>query len=382
VSTDEQRLHGLGLEAQFAAIQEYAIRTGGCVVAHYHEAATGRRDTLKNRPELTKALAHVRRSGATLAFARWDRLSRNVSVTAQLLESSIDFVACDNPYANRLTIHILAAMAEYESKLRSERLKAVYALMRARGHVFRAGTITPEIAKIGNAAAVAAARARTKLFYADLVPVVAEMRRSGMNGNEVAAELNRTGQRNQRGRPWTRYTVHLMLEREGLHDVNSARPRLSRVKDGIPPYYPIRARSKIAYEAISPVVSRMYAAGKTTRDIADWLNRRGHKTMNWNLWTTDAVVALLRLNGQAIRPRDPVERQRAFDRARRNTLRARKARVRESFARAQPLARSLRARSYTLSEIADSLNRRAIPTPNRKRWHPDSVAALLRWRAK
>jgi DNA invertase Pin-like site-specific DNA recombinase len=73
VSTDEQRLHGLGLEAQFAAIQEYATRAGSCVVAHYHEAATGRRDTLKNRPELTKALAHARRSGATLVFARWDR---------------------------------------------------------------------------------------------------------------------------------------------------------------------------------------------------------------------------------------------------------------------------------------------------------------------
>jgi hypothetical protein len=127
VSTDEQQLHGLGLEAQFAAIQEYAARHGGCVVAHYQEAATGRRDTLKNRPELVKALAHARRSGATLVFARWDRLSRNVSVTARLLESSIDFVACDNPYANRLTIHILAAMAEYESKLRSERLKGIFA---------------------------------------------------------------------------------------------------------------------------------------------------------------------------------------------------------------------------------------------------------------
>jgi hypothetical protein len=300
-------------------------------------------------------------------------------VTAQLLESSIDFVACDNPYANRLTIHILAAMAEYESKLRSERLKAVFALMKARGHVFKAGTITPEIARIGNAASVAATRARTKLLYADLIPLVADMRRSGMSGDEVAAELNRRGQRNQRGRPWTRYTVHTMLRREGLHDVNAVRPSLSRVIDGIPPYSHNRARAKIAHEAISPVVSRMYAGGKTTRDIADWLNKRGHKTLNWNPWTTDAVVALLRMNGQSIRPRDPVERQRAFDRARRNTLRSRKARVRESFARAQPLARSLRNRLYTLAEIADSLNQRKVSTPNRKRWHPDTVAKLLRW---
>jgi DNA invertase Pin-like site-specific DNA recombinase len=69
----------------------------GRIVAAYREVATGRRDTLKNRPELGKALAHARRSGALFVIARWDRLSRNVSVTAQLLESGVDFVACDNP---------------------------------------------------------------------------------------------------------------------------------------------------------------------------------------------------------------------------------------------------------------------------------------------
>jgi DNA invertase Pin-like site-specific DNA recombinase len=79
VYTEEQKLHGLGLEAQFAAIEEYAARAGVPVVAHSHEAATRRKDALKNRPELTNALAHARRSGATLIFARWGRLSRNTS---------------------------------------------------------------------------------------------------------------------------------------------------------------------------------------------------------------------------------------------------------------------------------------------------------------
>jgi DNA invertase Pin-like site-specific DNA recombinase len=56
VSTEEQKLNGLGLEAQFAAIEDFAARTGASVVAHYHEAATGRKDNLKNRSELTRAL--------------------------------------------------------------------------------------------------------------------------------------------------------------------------------------------------------------------------------------------------------------------------------------------------------------------------------------
>jgi DNA invertase Pin-like site-specific DNA recombinase len=380
VSTEEQQLHGLGLEAQFAAIQEYAARHGGCVVAHYQEAATGRRDTLKNRPELVKALAHARRSGATLVFARWDRLSRNVSVTARLLESSIDFVACDNPYANRLTIHILAAMAEYESKLRSERLKAVFALMKARGHVFKAGTITPAIVKLGNAASVDAARSRTKELYADLIPLVVAMRRSGMTGEEVAAALNRDGQRNQRGRPWTRGTVHMMLEREGFIDVNALRPNTKREIDGIPPYFANRAKVKAAYAGISPTVCKLYAAGKTTRYIANWLNGGGYKTVQWNSWTTYAVIGLLRIHEQTIRPRNPAEKRRTLDRGQRNSQRARKERVRESFSRAYPLALGFRKRGDTLREIADALNLRKVATPNRRSWRPASVASLLRWR--
>src|ERR1700722_5817034 len=91
VSRDVQQVRGNGLESQYAAIQQFAERTGGRIVSNYQEAATGRRDSFKNRPELVKALAHARRAGALLVIARWDRLARNVSITARLLESSVDF---------------------------------------------------------------------------------------------------------------------------------------------------------------------------------------------------------------------------------------------------------------------------------------------------
>jgi DNA invertase Pin-like site-specific DNA recombinase len=127
VSTARQGQSGLGLEAQDAAIQSYRD-AGACdLKAIYTEVESGKR---ADRPELIRAIAHAKRAKATLVIAKLDRLSRNVAFVANLLESGVDFVACDNPHANRLTIHILAAMAEHEAKVIGERTKAALAATR------------------------------------------------------------------------------------------------------------------------------------------------------------------------------------------------------------------------------------------------------------
>src|SRR6202043_6869 len=74
---------------------------------------------------------------AVLVLARLDRLSRNLEMISRLMESRLEFVATDFPHANRFTIHILAAVAEYESNLNSERMKAVLAAAKARGAKLR-----------------------------------------------------------------------------------------------------------------------------------------------------------------------------------------------------------------------------------------------------
>ncbi len=101
VSTKRQEVSGLGLEGQHAAVKAYSERSGCSVLASYQEAESGKVST---RPQLALALAHAKRSKATLVVAKLDRLSRNVAFLSKLMESGVDFVACDNPEANHLTL--------------------------------------------------------------------------------------------------------------------------------------------------------------------------------------------------------------------------------------------------------------------------------------
>lgn len=130
VSTDRQGRSGLGLEAQQEAVEGYAAREGVQIVASFTEVESGAR---KDRPELAEALALCKRRQATLLIAKLDRLARNVHFISGLMESRVEFVAADNPHANRLMVHMLAAFAEHEREMISQRTKAALAAAKARG---------------------------------------------------------------------------------------------------------------------------------------------------------------------------------------------------------------------------------------------------------
>src|SRR5579863_178516 len=130
VSTKRQGRSGLGLDGQRAAVEAFAKRNGGKIVASYTEVESGKRS---DRPELAKALGHARLAKATLVVAKLDRLARNVAFLSALMEAGVDFVACDNEHANRLTIHILAAVAESEARAISDRTTAALKAAKKRG---------------------------------------------------------------------------------------------------------------------------------------------------------------------------------------------------------------------------------------------------------
>src|SRR5436190_10417213 len=109
VSTVKQGESGLGLEAQDVALRNYASASGGSLLRVYTEVESGSKS---DRPELSKAIAHARRSKAQLVVAKLDRLSRNVAFLSALMISGCDCICCDNPNANRHTIHIFVEVAE------------------------------------------------------------------------------------------------------------------------------------------------------------------------------------------------------------------------------------------------------------------------------
>lgn len=216
VSTRQQGDSGLGLEAQEAAVNAYASATRATIARAFTEVESGKR---ADRPELARALAFARRAGAVLVIAKLDRLARNVHFLSGLMESGVDFVACDNPTANRLTIHILAAVAEDEARRISERTKAALAAYKARGGVLGAARpdghrLTPELAAKGRGAGARANRDAALVALADLVPTMERLRAQGQSLRAIAEALNAEGHRTRRGRPWGPMQVRRALERK------------------------------------------------------------------------------------------------------------------------------------------------------------------------
>src|SRR3954471_2074689 len=130
VSTERQGRSGLGLEAQQEAVRAYLNGGSWRLVAEVIEVESGKR---ADRPKLAEALRLCRMHGGMLIIAKLDRLARNVAFVSNLMESGVEFTAVDFPQANRLTVHILAAVAEHEAQMISTRTKAALAAAKARG---------------------------------------------------------------------------------------------------------------------------------------------------------------------------------------------------------------------------------------------------------
>ena len=197
VSTKGQGQSGLGLAAQ-----ESAVRRGvGEVEKSFTEIETGKSS---KRPQLHEALTQCRASGATLVVAKLDRLARNVLFTATLMESGVDFIACDLPSANRLTIHIMAALAEEEARLISERTKAALAEAKKRGVLL--GSRRPGF--VGGAVPKGTKR---PTISAGLIAQIKQLRRRGDTYAAIAAAVNEQGHRTCRGNEWDRRSIFRVL---------------------------------------------------------------------------------------------------------------------------------------------------------------------------
>src|SRR4051794_7732462 len=175
VSTDKQGRSGLGLEAQKAAVKAFLDGKGWPPLAEFVEVESGKRN---DRPELARALEACRLYRATLVIAKLDRLSRDASFLLSLRDAGVEFVACDMPEANRLTVGIMALMAEHEAEMVSKRTRDALAAAKARGQ--RLGGFrgyVPSETDMAQAAKARAAVARERA--GQVLPLVQEIRAAG-----------------------------------------------------------------------------------------------------------------------------------------------------------------------------------------------------------
>jgi len=204
VSTDKQGRSGLGLDAQAAAVASYVEGVGGQVVGAYVEIESGKRN---DRPQLAKALSMCRRLKATLLIAKLDRLARNVHFISGLMESGVDFVAADMPHANRLTIHILAAVAENEREMISQRTRSALQAAKRRG--IKLGSQEP---RRGSKVGLASISDKAAAHAANVLPVIEAVIATGASTlRQIAVVLNARGIRTARGGSWHAETVARLL---------------------------------------------------------------------------------------------------------------------------------------------------------------------------
>jgi DNA invertase Pin-like site-specific DNA recombinase len=213
VSTVKQGISGLGLEAQRAAVASYAAAGGHRIVAEHVEVESGAK---ASRPELAAALTACRLHRATLVIAKLDRLARNVAFIANLMEGGVDFIACDMPHANRLTLHLLAAIAEHEREMISQRTKAALQAAKARGvklgNPNGAAGLKPHMVR-ATARSASIRREKADRHAFAVRNVVQQLHDSGSSSRSLAVELNRLQIPSPRGGLWHGQQVRRTLAR-------------------------------------------------------------------------------------------------------------------------------------------------------------------------
>lgn len=215
VSTKRQGRSGLGLEAQQEALDAYRRENGGRVLATYKEVETGKS---AHRPELEKAIAHAKRSGATLVVAKLDRLARNAAFLLTLQASGLPMVFLDLPGANEFTVGVMALVAQHEARMISERTKAALAAYKRRGGLLGGSrpecrNLTEKARRKGRRAASKAIAEKAREAYSDLLPAMLKWREAGMSQQAIADRLNAEGQTTRRGKPWSQVQVMRVLDR-------------------------------------------------------------------------------------------------------------------------------------------------------------------------
>lgn len=200
VSTNKQ---SLGIEAQRTLVKSF-VQCDSCIISEYVEKESGKND---NRVELNKALAECKKKKAILVIAKLDRLSRKVSFVSSLMDSGVKFICADMPHANELTIHIMAAMAQQERKMISDRTKQALAELKKQGkQLGTPGNLTDEARQ----KAVEAIKAKS-IDVSVARDIAKQLRNDSKTLQEIADTLNEKGLKTPRNGSYSSVQVMRLL---------------------------------------------------------------------------------------------------------------------------------------------------------------------------
>ena len=207
VSTAKQGISGLGIDAQKAAVATFL--KGADLLAEFVEVESGKKN---QRTELSRAIASAKAQGATLVIAKLDRLSRNAGFIFALRDSSVDFVCCDIPDANTLTVGIFAVIAQHERETISKRTKDALQAKKAKGE--KLGTpenLTEEVRMMGVQARQRNAREHSGSRQA--TALIMSRRAQNASFTQIAKELNNLNFVARRGGTFNQKQVQRLHER-------------------------------------------------------------------------------------------------------------------------------------------------------------------------
>jgi DNA invertase Pin-like site-specific DNA recombinase len=213
VSTEQQGRSGLGIEAQQSAVLRFCETEGFVEHASFTEVETGKGcDALERRPELAKALRAAKKARCPVIVAKLDRLSRDVAFIATLMVQKVPFiVAALGIDADPFMLHIYAAIAEKERAMISLGTREALAAKKDRGEPVG----SQRFAEI-SAGGPAARRAQADQFAANLLPLIDQIRASGITTLKgIADELNTRRVGTALGGHWDPTTVRRILARRG-----------------------------------------------------------------------------------------------------------------------------------------------------------------------
>jgi len=229
VSSARQGLDGFSLDAQRHAVQAHIKKSEGELVAEFQDIRSG---STAHRPGLQNALNECRLTGATLIVAKLDRFSREVRLILDLLDNNgVGFVFLDLPEASRMVLTIMAAIAEHELSLISERTKAGLAEAKRQGQKLGSarpghwdGNENARLTALARGRKTAARNRHEKAAERDalLIPVIYELLETAEDLSEVARGLSERHIPSPSGKPfWASSSVAMIINRNEKQSAQS-----------------------------------------------------------------------------------------------------------------------------------------------------------------